>query len=52
MPQDWAVYPADKILFLASLELKAVMAREEGNQLEELAAWREALTLEALRENL
>ena len=43
--QDWAVYPADAVLRLASLELKAHVARAE--HADELTAWKEALMAEA-----
>ncbi|CAE7456979.1 ODA2 [Symbiodinium sp. CCMP2592] len=43
--KDWAVYPADAILRLASLELKAHVARAE--HADELSAWKEALMAEA-----
>eukprot|EP00439_Symbiodinium_sp_Y106_P063853 s629_g9.t3 len=43
--KDWAVYPADAVLRLASLELKAHVARAE--HADELSAWKEALMAEA-----
>ena len=46
-PQDWAVYPADAVLRLASLELKAHVARAEQAEHDELSAWKEAVMAEA-----
>ena len=48
LSQDWAVYPAEKILQLAALELKAHVARaEKHDEIDELFAWRQALLAEA-----